>query len=199
MSATYASSPWPERAPAPRSFGCRLTMPGPGPGPGGTVAAVQWLFKRNCSITPRQLAGVFASLCAVSSVIGAFFYWHGAPYVAAFAGIELLAVGAALLIYARHAGDCETLTLMGRLLLIEQCHGSRVEHTQLSADWLTVEPAAGQGSLVELRGRGRTVQVGRHLRPEWRGLLAQELRQALRQAHVVPMEPGAAEICNDSN
>ncbi len=194
MSATYASSHWPARALAPRAFGRRLALPGPG----GPVAAVQWLFKRNCSITPRQLTGVFLSLCAVSSVIGAFFFWHGAPYVAAFAGVELLAVGAALLVFARHAGDRETLTLRGRLLLIEQCHGSRVAHTQLAADWLTVEPVAGQGSLVELRGQGRIVQVGRHLRPEWRGLFAQELRQALRQPPAAPMSPPDAPAADAS-
>ena len=194
MSATYASSNWPARVPAPRGFGQRLVLPVPG----GTVAAVQWLFKRNCSITPRQLGGVFASLCAVSLVISAFFSWHGAPYVAAFAGAELLAVGAALLVFARHAGDRETLTLVGRSLLIEQCHGSRIAHTQLAADWLTVEPAAGQGSLVELRGGGRTVQVGRHLRPEWRGVLARELRQALRQAPAA-MAPDSLTTQNTEN
>lgn len=192
MSATFAPSHWPTAAHAPRSFGRRLAVAGPA----GSVAAMEWLFKRNCSITPRQLGAVFMSLCAVSSVIAAFFYWQGAPYVAAFAGLELLAVGVALLVFARHAGDRETLTLMGPSLLVEQCHGSRVAHTYLAADWLTVEPVAGQGSLVELRGRGRTVQVGRHLRPEWRGAFAHELRQALRQARQALVRPDPQ---NDSN
>jgi uncharacterized membrane protein len=35
---------------------------------------------------------------------------------------------------------------------------------------------------VELSGEGRSVRVGRHLRPEWRDELAQELRRALRQS-----------------
>lgn len=189
MSATYASNTWTAATPVPRSFGRQMAVNGPG----GPVAAVQWLFKRNCSITPRQLGALFASLCAVSAVIGGFFFWHGAPYVAAFAGIELLAVGAALLMFARHAGDRETLTLVGPSLLVELCHGPHVERTDLATEWLTVEPAAGQGSLVELRGRGRTVHVGRHLRPEWRGAFARELRQALRQAAASPHTQ------NDSN
>jgi len=46
---------------------------------------------------------------------------------------------------------------------------------------LTVEPAAGQGSLVERSGRGRTFRVGRLLRPEPRAAFARELRQAGRQ------------------
>ena len=62
-----------------------------------------------------------------------------------------------------------------------------------------MEPAAGQGSLVELRGSGHTVQVGRHLRPEWRGVFAQELRQALRQAPTVAAPTPAHDIQNTQN
>jgi uncharacterized membrane protein len=117
----------------------------------------------------------------VSLLISAFFMVQGAPYVAAFAGIELLAVGVALLVFARHAGDHETLTLEGRSLHVEQSLGTRVLHTHLDTEWLAVEPAAGQGSLVQLRGRGGSVRIGRFVRPELRGALAQELRSALRR------------------
>jgi uncharacterized membrane protein len=176
MSATAVPAPW---APAPRttsSFGRRLLNPGPGGRP-----ALQWLLRRNCSITPRQLAAVYLSLCAVSIVISAFFVAQGAPYVAAFAGIELVAVGIALLVFARHAGDHEIITLEGRSLRVEQSLGSRVRHTQLDTEWLAVEPAAGQGSLVQLRGRDGSVTVGRFVRPELRAALAQEIRTALRR------------------
>ena len=60
--------------------------------------------------------------------------------------------------------------------------GSRVARTEFAADRMTVEPAAGQGSLVELCGRGHTIRVGRFLRPELRAAFARELRLALRQA-----------------
>ena len=39
---------------------------------------------------------------------------------------------------------------------------------------------ADDGSLVELSGEGRSIRVGRHVRPELRVTLAQELRRALR-------------------
>ena len=71
---------------------------------------------------------------------------------------------------------------MGRSLLVEQCLGSRVWRTDFAADWATVEPAAGQGSLVEICGQGRRVRVGRFLRPEFRAAFAHELRRALRCA-----------------
>jgi uncharacterized membrane protein len=144
--------------------------------------ALQWRLLRNCSITPRQLGVVYVSLCAVSLLIAAGFFAQGAPLVLAFAGVELLALGAALLAFARHAADHETLTLVGRAMQVEQCSGSHVARTDFAADWLTVEPAAGQGSLVELSGRGQSVRVGRFLRPELRGAFARELRLALRRA-----------------
>jgi len=182
MSTTLIDAAWPQpraaRSAGPWVFGRELAL-----GDGAEAArALQWLFKRNCSITPAQLGLVYLSLCVVSVLNGAFFYVQGATVVLAFAGLELLLVGVALALFSRHAGDSETLTLVGRSLHVEQCIGSRIERTDFAADWLHVEPAAGQGSLVQLSGRGQRVRVGRHLRPELRGAFARELRQALRRA-----------------
>lgn len=189
MSATFVPSHWPLAPRSPRAFGRRQLVAGAL----GAAPGVQWLLQRNCSITPHQLGAVYASVCALSILIAGFFFWNGVPLVAAFAGMELLAVGLAMLVFARHAGDREVITLVGRSVLVEQNIGNRVERTDLAADWLAVEPAAGQGSLIELRGRGRRVRVGRFLRPELRGAFAQELRLALRQAFAGP------EHKNDSN
>lgn len=147
----------------------------------GAPRALQWLLRRKSSLSPRLLGSVYPSLCVVSLLIGGIFHWQGAPLVLAFVALALALAGAALVIYGRHAGDHETLTLVGRSLQVLQCRGHRIERTDFTADWLTVEPAAGQGSLVELSGRGRTVRVGRLLRPELRAAIARELRQALRQ------------------
>lgn len=148
--------------------------------------ALRWLLRRNCSITPRQLGSVYASLCVVSSLIAAFFFVQGAPLVLFFAGLELLAVGLAMLIFARHATDREVLTLIGGSLQIEQHCGTKVERADFAADWVTVEPAAAQGSLVKLSSRGRSLSVGRFLRPELRAAFAQELRSALRNLQSSP-------------
>ena len=197
MTATLVPSPWPMLEGAPRGtpwlFGREVVLGGLP----GSPQALQWRLLRNCSITPRQVGLMYASLCAVSLLIGVFFFAYGATLVLAFTGFELFAVGLALLAFARHAADQETLTLIGRSLQVEQSFGSRVARTDFSADWLTVEPAAGQGSLVELSGRGQRVQVGRFLRPELRGAFARELRQALRRRHQ-PSAP-ATEPPNDAH
>jgi uncharacterized membrane protein len=100
--------------------------------------------------------------------------------VMVFTGFELLAVGVALLVMARHAGDHEVIVLTEREMSVEQRCGPSVARTSFRAEWVRVEPAADDGSLVELSGEGRTVRVGRHVRPELRVELAQELRRALR-------------------
>lgn len=141
---------------------------------------LQWVLKRNCSITPAQLFGTYLALCAVSLTVALGFTWHGASPVLAFACVELLLVGAALLVYARHAADQERITLADGALSVEHQRGQHTERTQFRAAWVRVEPRHGEGSLVEVSGDGRRSFVGRYLRPEMRTPLAQELRVALR-------------------
>lgn len=154
---------------------------------------IRWVLRRNCSVTPRQMLGFYLSMCVVSLGIATGFAWHGAPVVLAFAGIELLVLGAALLVYARHATDADTLTLAGPSLAVEQTAGGVTRTTHFRAEWVTVEPAREDGSLVELSGQGQRVQVGRFLRPEMRGALARELRSALRDALHGPGHSRAAQ------
>lgn len=141
---------------------------------------VQWQLKPNCSVTPAQLVQFYASLCVVSLGISAFFWLQGALMVLPFAALELLAVGVALLVYARHARDGEKIFLQGTQLVIELQTAGRTERAEFFRDWVRVEPKSGDGSLIEVSGQGRTVVVGRFLRPELRPALAREIRLALR-------------------
>lgn len=154
-----------------------------------SAPGVQWVLRRNCSISPRQLGLFYGSLCAVSLAIAAGFALHGAPVVLAFAGIELLLIGVAFLIYARHATDGDTLTLEQRELCVEQSAGATLRTTRFRAEWVAVEPSPDGGSLIELSGQGRRVRVGRFLRPELREAFARELRSALRVAREAPRYP----------
>jgi uncharacterized membrane protein len=147
---------------------------------------------RNCSITPSQLGMVYLSLCALSMAIAAPFALNGALAVLAFAGVELLAVGAAMVVYARHACDGDKLTLSGRNLCVEQTKGRHVSQTEFRAEWVSVEPSHGAASLVELAGHGQRVRVGKFLRPELRSTLAQELKLALRTALAEPLDHPSA-------
>ena len=89
--------------------------------------AVLWLLKRHCSLTPAQLGWLYVSLCGVSLGIAAFFWAQGATMVMPFAWAELLAVGAAFVVYARHAGDGEKIVLEGGQLVVELETAGRTE------------------------------------------------------------------------
>ena len=143
--------------------------------------AVQWLLKRNCSTTPRQLMAFYASLSLLSLGIALFFWVQGATLAMPFAGLELVVVGAALLVYARHATDSESIHLQAGRLTVEHVSGRHVERAEFSPAWVRVEPDHGDRSLIELSGQGQRISVGRFVRPELRRQLADELRWALRR------------------
>jgi uncharacterized membrane protein len=143
---------------------------------------IHWFLKRNCSVTPAQLGWMYASLCVVSLGIGTFFWFLGAPMVLPFAWLELAAVGAAFLVYARHAADGESISLQGARLVVELESAGKTRRAEFSREWVRIEPRAGTGSLIEVSGQGRSVEVGRYVRPELRPALAREIRMALRGA-----------------
>jgi uncharacterized membrane protein len=183
MTAAAAPSPWPAPVgrPGPWRFAKVLE--------GEQQPGLQWVLRRQCSFTPGQLFAGYLSLCAVSLAIAMGWAGQGASPVLAFAGTELLLVGAVLLVYARHAGDQERITLAGDALRVELRHGHQTESVQFRAAWVRVEPHHAEGSLVELSGDGHRSCVGRYLRPDLRTPLAQELRAALR-AGWAPLPPG---------
>jgi len=144
--------------------------------------AIQWQLRRNCSVTPAQLGWLYLSLCVLSLGIGVFFWMQGATLVLAFAGLEIAFVGLAFLAYARHATDGEWISLQGASLVVEKESAGRRERAEFSRQWVRVEPKSGDHSLIELSGQGRSIEVGRFVRPELRQVLAREIRKALRSA-----------------
>ena len=164
---------------------------------GSSDGSVQWLLRRNCSMTPLQLVAFYLSLCAWSLAIAGAFWWRGATLVMPFASLEMLAIGVALFVYARHAGDRERVILKPGRLTVECTLGRRTDHVEFAPAWVRVEPAHGDRSLIEISGEGKRVAIGRFVRPELRRALADELRGALRRwgvggAEDLPAAPGTA-------
>ena len=167
--------------PAPPTSAFRFARVTPsGDDHGGGFSSVQWLLKRNCSTTPSQLGWLFASLCVVSLGIATFFWIQGARLIMPFAWLELTAVGFSFIVYARHARDGEKIVLEGTQLVVELETAGRTRRAEFNREWVRIEPKSRDGSLIEVSCQGRSVQVGRHLRPELRPALAREIRFALR-------------------
>ncbi len=149
--------------------------------------ALAWQMRRNCSVTPRQLGLLYLGLCGVSLAIGVGFWMIGARLVLGFAGLELLAVGAAFLAYARHAADGETVSLQdGRLTVVREVAGRR-EKMEFGCAHVRIAPPTGAQGLIEVTAHGRRVDLGRHVRPEFRPVVAGELRRALQAAGHGPL------------
>ena len=142
----------------------------------------EWVLKRNCSISPRQLAMVYAALCSVSLAVAVLFALHGAWYILGFAVLELAAVGLAFLQYGRHATDRERIVLSEDTLLIELIAAECASPYRLNLGDVRVALPDVQRGLIVVEAAGTRVEIGRFL-PSWRRReFAQELDGALRHA-----------------
>ena len=146
---------------------------------GSTRVESRWCLQRNCSMTPSALLTLYAGLAAVSLAIGAFFWSHGAPLVLPFAVVEILAVGVALLVYARHAVDGERVRLEHDRLIVERRRGAREERFEFDVHWVRVSALPG-GALDVCEGR-RSLRVGAFAAPVRRAQALREINEALAQ------------------
>ena len=144
-----------------------------------------WLMKRNCSLSPRQVGWFYLSIVILSFAIASFFAWQGAWLVLPFSGLEVAILGWALLYYARHASDYEHVGLEDGALVIEQVSVNQQVRHVLNPQWVRVEPGMPQSEplreLIALHSGGRVVRIGRFLDPAGRRRLANELSRCLGQ------------------
>ena len=134
-------------------------------------------LKRNCSISPAGLACMFAALAIAALAIATGFALAGAWLILPFAGLEVLLLGAAFVLQARHATDYERLVLEGGRLYVEVSEAQRVARHEFDARTLRVEALAGH---VVVRGPRQALLIGRHLDGESRAAFAAELQKRLR-------------------
>jgi uncharacterized membrane protein len=145
------------------------------------MADREWLLKRNCSITPRQLMQAYLALCIVSLAIAVFIALRGAWYVLGFSVLELGIVGGAFLYYARHATDRERIVLSGDWLQVELIEGGNVRRLTLPRRGVRLVPLSAQRELIRLQvvDTGVEVAVGRYLTARKRHELLLELHHEL--------------------
>jgi uncharacterized membrane protein len=139
------------------------------------------ILKRNCSISPAGLLGVFVALACVALGIGAGFAAVGLWLVLPFAGLEVLLLGAAFVLHARGAADYEKIELQAGRLTVEVAEAQRKARYELEARRARVclEKEEGYGARVLLRGAQEELEIGRHLDAESRVRFAAELVKRL--------------------
>jgi uncharacterized membrane protein len=143
----------------------------------------EWLLKRNCSLSPRQLGLAYAVLCAGALGIALVFVLLGVWFVFAFALLELAGIALALLHYARHALDHEHIALTERCLLVERVKAGHSEQVRLDPAWTRISlPDHRRTTLIGLESCGVKVEVGRFVTEARRRQVALELKRELRAA-----------------
>lgn len=140
------------------------------------VGRHQWLCRPNCALRPGQLAAVFGAVAAVSLVVAGAFAWSGAWMVLPFACLEVLALGIAFAVHARHVLDYERIELGPEGLEVETRVGASVNRHRCAPAWLRVEYAGQRREMIGLVASGKTIEVGRFVPEAQRPELAAELR-----------------------
>lgn len=146
------------------------------------------LMRRNCSFTPKQVGLFYLSMLLFSSLIASYFYWRGAWMIVPFAMIELLVLGIALLIYARHATDYEKITIRDGLMDIEIVTGRKKVSQQWPLLWLRIKAPLfskdpkhlkdPKNSLVTIEHGDESICVGAYILHDKRKELADKIRSA---------------------
>lgn len=141
----------------------------------------EWYLKRNCCLTPRQLALVYAFISVTTIAVAVMcVILHGAWQIMIFAVVELSGVAIAFLSYARHAADHERIALTKNCLLVERVRAGESVQIRLDPQWTRIAGPDRDRRLIELDACGVHAQVGQFVTEAGRYTLAQELRQALR-------------------
>jgi uncharacterized membrane protein len=138
-----------------------------------------WLLERRCTLTQRQLALVFVTLCVPSSAVALAFLWQGYWYVLVYAVLEQAALAACLNYCARHRGDYDRIDISPAAIVVEQCRGSKRSERRLHPASTRLLPPRGDRDPIHLEDRGEQIEVGRFLSSAQRRKLADELATCL--------------------
>ena len=127
-------------------------------------------------MSPAGLAKVLAALALLLLAIGAGFATMGAWLILPFAGLEVLLLGAAYVLYARHAADYERIELDAGRVSVEVAEGARTARYEMDGAKVSLE----EGRVV-LRGAKEELEIGRYLGAEARAEVAAALEKKLTQ------------------
>ena len=138
-----------------------------------------WMLKRNCALSPKQLAYCFCGLGLLSFLVASFFASQGVWMVFPFTCLEVTVLGVAFFVYARHAADYEKIIFSPGRLVVERALGKGLDRVELEPAWLRVEYGGPQDSSVTLVAAGARLAVGRYVPAAQRVEFARELRETL--------------------
>lgn len=145
-------------------------------------AQSRWVFRKNCALTPRQLMAWYLAICGLTLLIASGFLLAGYWVVLPFAGLELLVLGGAFLMYARHANDFEMIEVRPDALRLVFAHGAQQTEICLSPGWVRLSYDGRFKAPLTISCKGQHVKIGKFIADKDKPALLKELRQALEGA-----------------
>lgn len=139
----------------------------------------QWVLKRNCALTPRQLGVWFGSLAAVSLLLAAAFAARGAWLVVPFTVIEIGALGAAFVWWSRHATDYERIEVSEDRLSVETSSAERLLRIERRPVGVRIEYSGARREPIRIVAAGDAIEIGGFVPDDRRAALATELKGVL--------------------
>ncbi len=143
--------------------------------------SMQWLFKRNCSFTPKQVGIFYLAQSTLSLIVASFFLYQGVWLILPFTLLELAVLAIALLIYARHATDYEKIDIRQGELLVETSSAGKVMQFVFNPSWVRVDSVLNSQKLISINYQGQVLEVGRFIHVSLRKNFLIEFAQALRK------------------
>jgi len=144
----------------------------------------RFLIRPNCSLSWRDAVRFYLGMVLVSFGIAIAFALKGAWLILPFAGLEMLALGAALYIVARRATNWQEISINGDRINVVESDSGREQAQSFQRAWARVihEDALikGHPSRLSIRSHGRSVEVGRCLNEDEKRYLAEQLNRAVR-------------------
>ena len=128
----------------------------------GEMATREWVLKKNCSISPRQLAQAYLAICGASLMVASYFTWQGAWLIMVFAVLEMAAVAAAFVYFGRHATDRECIALNEAELVVELVRAEKISQFRLDPWRTRVAMPALRHGLIGLEGNAGRVEAIPH-------------------------------------
>lgn len=147
------------------------------------MANKAWLFKRNCSFTPKQVGLFYLAQSSFALFVATFFYLRGVWVVYIFTIAVLIILAIALLIYARHTTDFESIEVRGQSLIIRIADGQKTEELEWNLFWVYVSSALTDNNLVLICYRGIEREIGGLLPLYKREAFLNELKGAIQASN----------------
>lgn len=165
----------------------------------GRLADTRVVIGPNASMSRGQAAGFFSGMCLICLGIASMFAARGLWPVLPFAGLELAALGAALVVVLKRNRYREVLWFEGEQLRVEfgmlgQGAHARCEWPRsLARVWIEQGPHPSSPTQLVLGCGEQRMMIGSCLTDAERAALARRLKELIHPAWVAAGKPNGAE------